>query len=143
MKTKDGKIEIESIEVVSAVFQRIHDDSKHRYVIGAIESNCETKHCDYAGLDGYGKRWFACLIADCFDPPMAIVRADNEGEAIDIFVDAFEYARLTDEQVKDIEKDSEGDQDLFDEQCSMSGDGYWYDAERMSMFEVVPVQFNC
>jgi hypothetical protein len=41
-------------------------------------------------IDDSSGRWFACYNVDCFDPPMAIVRARTWEDAYSVFITEFE-----------------------------------------------------
>jgi hypothetical protein len=89
------------------------------------------------GLDDYdGKFWLVCF-DDCFDPPISIVRACDECEAIDKFIDSAVGNRLTDEEVSRIEFDEDDQRDHLDG-CNVdcTGDGYWYYSDNLHMQRV-------
>jgi len=144
-------IKLEAIEgVQTVVFQSPHnpkhklvcirEDIPHEKMWDMVKDMVNTKRCDYAELDGYGSRFFLCYVADCFDPPMCIVRADNEIEAVDIFVDAFEYARVTQENYGTPEEFEEA---IKDGTVGVTNDGWYYDAERMQCIQITgPVQIT-
>lgn len=40
-------------------------------------------------------RYYAVWVDDCFDPPIAVVRAKDEGEAEEMFLDALDWSHIT------------------------------------------------
>jgi hypothetical protein len=87
-----------------------------------------SKRVDAAGLDGYGKHFYMCYVEDCFDPPIAVIRADDENEAVDIFVDTFSYARVTSENYGSMEEFENG---IEDGTVGVGDGSNYYDAEAM------------
>ncbi len=61
-----------------------------------------------AYLSDYGKRFFAFYVADCFDPPIAIIRADSWESGYEIFCDEFsDWMKIDDSDLLDyVECDS-------------------------------------
>jgi hypothetical protein len=80
--------------------------------------------------EGWGK-FFLCFLQDCFDPPLAIVNADDEEGAIDAFVYQCEWARMSDEDAEEREKEFP-DQGLV----GYADHVLCYDAELMMVREV-------
>ncbi len=57
-------------------------------------------------LDGTEERFFMVFVADCFDPPIAIVRADNESDAEEGFYEELPWADVEEADVKDFDVDT-------------------------------------
>lgn len=51
--------------------------------------------------DSYETKFWAVAVDDCMDPPVAIIRAEHADHAIDIFVDEFTWAHVSDEDLED------------------------------------------
>lgn len=90
---------------------------------------------DYKSVSGVanmddGWPFWAVYVADCYDPPIAIVRAENESDAIDVAVDAFSWLQ--------VDADMYGGQDEFDKALDdgtvgMADGGLCYDAEQIQV----------
>ncbi len=62
--------------------------------------------CDYYIEDTAGK-WFIFYVADCFDPPMFLIRARTWEDAYDTFCDEFSsLMRIEDADLKDYDEDT-------------------------------------
>lgn len=101
------------------------------------------KQADGANMDSDAPTFFAVASDDCIDPPVAIIRADGAGEAIDIAVDEFDWLKilpddlddyLSDEQ-PDKGKDGHHDPDYIDS-LNWTGNGQPYDGESIMVWEV-------
>lgn len=148
-------IDLGEVKVHSVVFKTLYRDDCQYIVTSESEKFREqfgyvqVKQCDGANFDGWGKYWYAVYISDCFDPPVVIVRADDESEAIDVAVDAYPYMQMGADTVAQIEKDIRSelpadctDDDVWDKmngQVGITGDGVYYDCESLGLFEVKPV----
>jgi len=53
-----------------------------------------------------GDKWFVVAVADCFDPPVAIVRATDEYTAEEYFIDELMWAHVDETDLKDYDEDS-------------------------------------
>lgn len=149
MKTNGIKLEaIEGVQTV--VFQSpynpehklicIREDTPREKMWDMIKDMVNTKRCDYAEFDGYGSRFFLCYVADCFDPPMAVVRADDVNEAVDIFVDKFEYAQ---EDQTNYGTPEEFEKAFESGQVGITDSGWYYDNEQMRCIQLTgPVQIT-
>lgn len=116
------QIELGTIKATAVVFQSPFNP-KHFYVVRAekmdylefMKQYCvgdvDCKQADGVNFDNYldNGTFFMCYSEDCFDPPVAIVRADDVEEAIDLFVDECEWARMSDEDVEERDKDGLGE----------------------------------
>jgi hypothetical protein len=92
-------------------------------------------------LDDSGERFFLLCVADCFDPPVAIVRARNESDAYETFVDELAWAHITDENdLKDYLKPASEwerpDCPEYVDSLSFNCNGVPYDGEGIQMQEV-------
>jgi hypothetical protein len=134
------RIKVGEVEATALVFKGQCDD--HRYVLTLNDSSdpfvellrnsfgySQTKTTSsHSQIDGYGKHFYGVYVADCFDPPIAIIRADNESEAIEWFVDEFDWSHLSDEDLKDYGEDSEA--------VSYNDSGKPYLNENINLFEL-------
>jgi hypothetical protein len=93
----------------------------------------EAKRADHANFADYG-RFFAFWVADCFDPPIAIVRADSWENAYEIFLDEFERWIKIDEP--DL-----GDYD--EETLTYNSNGTPIDSEAVNGQEIKLVRIDC
>lgn len=84
----------------------------------------------FIGLADEGK-FYVCFYQDCYDPPITIVRAADDSEAIDKFLDENENARADVCDVMDAEEENSEQT-----QYQMSDSGHWYDTETMQVREV-------
>jgi hypothetical protein len=77
-------------------------------------------------LDGTEKAFFAVAVADCHDPPVTIVRADNEQEAEERFIEESPAEWITDETTLE----------EMGEDVSCDGDGHPYDSSGVHVWPV-------
>lgn len=101
MRTKTHvAIDIGTIDnAIELVFTQGHAD--HRYILQAPETtedylstlqrfpNHSIKRTTHCYIDDPEGLWFACYNVDCFDPPMAVIRARTFEQAYEIFCDEF------------------------------------------------------
>ncbi len=67
---------------------------------------CQIKRTTEHYIDDTSGDWFACYNVDCFDPPMAIIRARSFESAYEIFCDEFErWIKVEDPDAKDYPED--------------------------------------
>lgn len=141
--SKSG-IRMEAIEGVQTVVFQSPYNPDHKLVCIPAEKTLEewweiaktlvyAKRCDYAQFDVYGDYFYLCYVANCFDPLMCIVRADDEREAVDMFVDTFEYARVTQENYGTPE---EFERAIEDGVVGVTYGNNYYDAERMQCIQI-------
>jgi len=143
MRTKAG-IKMDDLSGVQSVIFPGPNNAENKFVCIPADSTPEqwwkmskdlvnAKRCDYAEFDGYGENFYLCFVSDCFDPPMCIVRADNEAEAVDIFVDNFAYARVTQENYGTPE---EFEKAIEDGTVGVGDGSNYYDAESMQCIKL-------
>lgn len=93
--------------------------------------------------------WAVCH-ADCYDPPIVIVRADGIEDAIDIAVDEIEWLQADPEDY--IDGDSikgkgadaaAGEPGDYAEELGWTGNGTAYDSETIQAWEVKLVRVEC
>ncbi len=92
-----------------------------------------------ADMEGDGRFWL-CYSEDCFSPPMFIVRADNESDAVDALLDTFP-AQFTMSAEDEAEREADG----HPETVGYAGNGSVpYDTETLRIRELrlVSVQFS-
>lgn len=93
----------------------------------------DAKGCVGVHLDDSGSKFYAIWVEDCFDPPIAIVRADHEQDALDTFVDKLDWAHVSEPDLADYTED----------QLSYGPNGQPYDGESIGMLEVKLVRIEC
>ncbi len=116
--TSKKTICLTDIEVNAMIFQS-PGNPKHFYVVGRddmdfldfMKKYCvgdqDAKRATGVELDGTGKHFWMVHVEDCFDPPIAIVRADSLCDAEDAFTDALNWAHITDpNDLKDYDEDN-------------------------------------
>lgn len=65
------------------------------------------KRCYHgANLDAWEQNWYAFWVEDCFDPPVAIVKAGSFEEAYKIFLDEFSWAEISEADIKDYDSET-------------------------------------
>jgi hypothetical protein len=134
-------IELYTIQVSRVFF--LDPQSGVTYVVGmgdlpyieflewmAVSGNHNVVRVDATGLNDEG-RFYACFHQDCYDPPITIVRAADESEAIDRFLDEKENMRADPADVAEALEENP-DQEIY----QMSESGHWYDSETMQVREV-------
>ncbi len=135
-------MQLGTIEILHAVFQSPISE-RTRYVIGCESMPSETflnvfpngqhQHQKATGvnIDGDGK-FFLCYVEDCFDPPCAIVRAEDAADAEERFVDECEWAQVSDADMDEEREDADNDETGY----SYTGNGTRYDGETIKVYEV-------
>jgi hypothetical protein len=98
--------------------------------------------------DGWGS-WWLLFVEDCFSPPMYIVRAKNETEAIEIFLDTWTACQIDEADYKDYmvpcdENDPEREQGMdtplkWQEDVHWDSYGHPCDIESLKMFHATLV----
>jgi len=98
----------------------------------------DAKRATAVNLDGVEKRFFLVWVQDCMDPPMAIVRADHEADAIDWFVDVLSWAHLDEVDLKDyiVEKAVDGKDPVYSDNLGFGSSGQMYDNESLMVKEI-------
>lgn len=105
---KDVTFPVGDVRAVAAVFRSpFHPD--HYYVVRKPRmnyldfiarynvGNVQCKQCDGYNLDdSLCPHFYAVFVADCFDPPIVLIRAASPSDAQDIFLDETPYAHITD-----------------------------------------------
>lgn len=107
-------IAITDLAATAVVFSTGRDG--YTYVVEAERSETldfwkvyghDAKRVEAYGLDDYGKRFFAFYVADCFDPPVAIIRSDSFEDAYETFCDEFsQWMAISDEDLKDYDEET-------------------------------------
>jgi hypothetical protein len=132
-------ITLPDVKARAVHFANIHS-ANERYVVfpqwvtcgDIIHDNFRCRQATGVNLAGDGERFFLVYVEDCFAPPVAIVRADNEQDAEELFVQELPWARLTEEQVEDINEDDVG----------IGPNGELYDQGAVRIHEVRPVHIE-
>lgn len=140
------KLSLSDLPIVAAVFASPLDPQEHRYVASEMthdEFRARYADIDYAhdyrlctpvNMDAgpiRGDLFFMCYCEDCMSPPVAIVKADDIEEAIDMFVETCEWAQMSEEDAAEREADGLG------ETVGMTGQGVRYDNETI---HIRPIQ---
>ena len=87
-------------------------------------------------LDSRTAGFFLVYSEDCFSPPLAVVHANNLGDAIDIACDECSWLRIEPETDKEKEDcDKWLDKGVY----NVSSNGYVYDCERLVVKTAKPV----
>jgi hypothetical protein len=139
-----------SVKIMSAIFRRGNDyffcgpalseylKCTDRYASERIKEATPLNMDSSDEDDGF---WLLC-VQDCFDPPIAIVRASHADEALEIFVDELDWAHISDEDLKDYE-DTDSYVDgkplvyrEFSENVNWNNSGQAYDSEGIYMCQV-------
>ncbi|MFO0964632.1 MAG: hypothetical protein U0793_03465 [Gemmataceae bacterium] len=110
------------IELPNVKAKAVHFQSpfakNHRYVVLAEKMDyleflrtynqgpVECKAATGVNLDGCEERFFMVYVEDCFDPPIAIVRADSEQDAEELFVDELPWAHITEPDLNDYDPET-------------------------------------
>lgn len=67
----------------------------------------DAKRADHYGLDDWGNGFFAFWVENCFDPSIAIVRADSFETAYEIFCDEFaDWIKIDDSDLADYDPET-------------------------------------
>lgn len=163
-KTKNT-ITVGEIEAVTLIFA--YGDT--RYVVRAEPMDYSEFRRHYAGDDKDGLHWqqatglnmneswstrtatgfYGIAVADCYDPPVAIVRASGPEEAVDVFADELPWAHISDVDLEDYREpidelaenvakqngETDGPEDYADN-VSFNSNGVAYDNENIHVWEV-------
>lgn len=129
------------ISIRSASFVWKEDkDNLHRLIVGIDDmdyldflrrynsTNVQHKRCKGINLDGSEKLFFAVYVEDCFDPPIAVVRASGASEAEERFADELDWAHISDVDLKDYEEEPSS--------LSWNSDGKPYDTSGIMIREL-------
>lgn len=87
-----------------------------------------------------GNHFWLVYVDDCYDPPVAVVRAKHVEDAIDAFVDELPWAHMSEEDYADLVKDY-GEERAAD-MVGWGPSGQIYDSERVMIREVFPVRVD-
>lgn len=101
------------------IFADPHGNPNHRYVLQPTGINedylafitrfpkYDVKRTTEYYIDDTSGKWFACYNVDCFDPPMAIIRAGSWESAYEAFCDEFsQWLEVDASDAKDYPEDS-------------------------------------
>ncbi len=135
MKTKPLTLSLE-LSPKALIFKRSLD-AQHEYVV----LTCDMDYLDFMKKYPNGKRaepveldetwdeFWLVYLADCFDPPLAIVRAKNEQDAEEAFVDNLDWAHVKEPDLADYDEDS----------LSFGPHGQPYDGSQIHVEQVILV----
>ena len=140
---KTKPIILGNISASAVLFQDLNGNPEHVYVVvpEGIDfmmwkdnlwrrNNFQNDYASATGLqledDTYNKFYKVC-VADCYSPPLAIIRADNESEAIDAFADELTWAHVEEPDLADYSEDD----------LSYNSNGKPYDSSNIHVCEVV------
>jgi hypothetical protein len=145
MKTKNTEIVLGEIKVKALIFKSPFGKD-HYYVCGRDDmdyldfirkydiGSAQAKRATAVGMDNGDYPFFMCFVANCFDPPVAIVRQENEEEAIADFIDQCEWARV---EPEDYGAAEEFEQAVEEGIVGIADGGNYYDAEQI---QCVPIK---
>jgi hypothetical protein len=94
---------VDSESVAAIVFAAPGFLSDTTFVIENVRSELDAfrqrygdnaKRATGVALNECGARFYLMYVEDCFDPCLAIVRADNESEAVETFLDALDWCDI-------------------------------------------------
>jgi hypothetical protein len=117
MTTQTTKTTLNIGEVSNAtelVFRAGNDDRRYLLQLEGVDyletlerySKYDVKRTTHYYIDDTDGQWFACYNVDCFDPPMAIVRARSFESAYEVFCDEFErWLKVNDTDAADYPED--------------------------------------
>ena len=112
---------------------------RNRYDNAPGNAERQYKRATALCFDDSYDRFFMVYVADCFDPPIAIIRAENECEALEIFADELEWAHIGETDLPDYLKPAderrEGDSEYVDS-VSWNSSGKPYETESIQMHEI-------
>lgn len=146
--TKKSTFTMSDVEASAAVFRSPLCDT-HFYVVGREDmdflefmrrynvGNVDCKRATGVQLDNTGDKFFMCYLEDCFDPPIAIVRADNAQDAVEWFVEECAWARLDPKDAQ--EREEEYGEDVV----GYGPNGEPYDNEAMTVREICLARIEC
>lgn len=129
-----------TIECVAAFFQSPHCKT-HFYVVGLHEmdyieflqkyclGDIDCKRATGLRMDDTNDKFFMCFVSDCFDPPIAIIRADNEQDAEEWFVDELSWSHYSEDDVKKMTEEEQ-------EYAGYGPSGQVYDQQNLQVQEV-------
>lgn len=123
---------------VKALYFLIQSPFSKTFIVGAdelSESDFMTKYCSGSeraeracGIkfdDEFGTKFFMVFVSDCFDPPIAIVRAENENDAIEYFVQNKNWTHVPPDEINE-----------NDDNISWSDNGIAYRNDNINVHEV-------
>lgn len=111
-----------------------HDDSMMR-----LELYPDATRGAFVNAEDTQEKFFAIWSEDCFSPSINVVRADSFSEAIDIAVDAVDGLKVDADQYGGEEEFQRAVEDGI---VGVSGDGVYYDAERINGRELTMVRVD-
>lgn len=157
MNTKNARIEINTISVSALIFTCGDTDPCTAHTL-YVASNCtlpsydensivqiverrfpkvgNVKVCQPVEFDqtwGDNDPFYLCFVEDCFDPPCAIVRGENDdlSDVVDDFVENCKWAQIEDvKSAYGISTDAEFEKLFNDGILGITGNGTYYDAEQ-------------
>lgn len=141
-------------DVDAIIFQHIRSPN-HRIVVGRDDmdyiefikryDSAKYQHTRATGInleDGDGK-FFLVYVSDCFDPPLAVVRAANAGDAEDWFIEELAWADIPEADLKDYnifpDGDPAGEGKEPKEHAQWTSRGTWADTEQITIHEIKPI----
>lgn len=118
----------------------------HRYVLqpkGATDdylalitrfAKYDVKRTTEHYIDDTSGKWFACYNVDCFDPPMAVIRARSWETAYEVFCDEFsDWLKVDDVDAVDYPEDDR----------QYSGSGVHIDTDNVQIHELQLITVSC
>ncbi len=136
--TTKTTIAIGDVSARAAHFVALNGNPNHRYIVFADkpdfvaflqtynDGKWESKQATGVNLDSSDKRFFMVAVSDCYDPPIAIIRADNECEAEGWFADELTWAHISEPDLADYD----------DESMSYNSSGVPYETDNIVIWEV-------
>jgi hypothetical protein len=98
------------------------------------ESPVQAVRCTPVNFNSSDDRWFVVCVADCFDPPLAIVHAKNESEAEEWFLDTLPWADV--EIADHVEKGKDPATWDIPENLVLTSRSTWASTEEIQIHEV-------
>lgn len=92
----------------------------------------------HRGLDdGYLKHFYMVFVQDCWDPPIVIIRADNEMDAEETWASEFDWADVEEPDLKDYAKGNpNAGEEVQYESLMWSERGTYYDTQLVCVREL-------
>lgn len=128
------------VEAEETEYRAFHDKYDQKTATGYTPA----KRATGVNIDGTEERFFAIAVADTYDPPVAIVRADHEQDALEHFVEELNWAHISEADLTDYAEfgppDKSGKPEVLDYRCGFGPNGEPYDSESIVMWEVFMVE---
>jgi hypothetical protein len=120
-------------------------DPKHRYIVLAEDmdflafmkkycvGDMDAKKATGVEMGNGNDDWYMVYVENCFDPPIAIVNAENEQDAEEAFVEALPWSHITEPDLKDYDPET----------LHYGPSGQPYDAEQVMVRQIKLVLIEC